>query len=421
MRFFLIHDQFTELPAWPTSLPANGFLWVTTSRRVFEVHLPVVQQHLQRLAGGSLMDLHVADLLNPQLPSQYDYTSWYDLLVFRRLAAGQGTERLFLDEAHGTASSARQAMASIDTSPVGFAVFDRVLLTVHPADCSVRDFFEARLSQMIPQGVRNAEGAEVAAQPSPSLQTSPLAKGLLGEPEDFVAADTPADLPEAQEGTDAATPRFHESRGSTSRLPPNPADLMLRIVNHMVDSYLDLRRLLTRQFGYLQQELFSNRNQFNHWQALLDARNTLHMLEDTCEDQRSAMQEWIDALEEWPLSADPHVTREREVLRVRSRDVHEHVERVLAHVRRLESSAESAVQIHFSAQGSRANDIMRTLTVLTAVFLPLNLITGIFGMNFELMPLLKRPEGFWLAMLMMAGVAFGLIWWFRRRRYIGSE
>ena len=104
MRFFLIHDQFTELSSWPASLPAHGFLWVTTSRRVFEVALPEVQQHLQRLAGGSLMDLHVADLLNPQLPSQYDYTSWYDLLVFRRLAAGHGTERLFLDDAHGTAS-----------------------------------------------------------------------------------------------------------------------------------------------------------------------------------------------------------------------------------------------------------------------------------------------------------------------------
>ncbi|MCH8178720.1 MAG: magnesium transporter CorA family protein [Proteobacteria bacterium] len=435
MRFFLIQDAFTELDGWPSSLPSHGFLWVTTSRRVFEVGLPEVQQHLQRLAGGSLMDLHIADLLNPQLPSQYDYTSWYDLLVFRRLAAGQGTERLFLDEAHGTASSARQALAAIDTSPVGFAVFDRVLLTVHPADCSVRDFFEARLSQMIPPTPPQATQASAASQvlrpateaganggPATSLISLPRADSDANL---AVSADTPADLPgampgSATEGTEGTTPRFHEGRGSTSRLPPNPADLMLRIVNHMVDSYLDLRRLLTRQFAYLQQELFSNRNQFSHWQALLDARNTLHMLEDTCEDQRSAVQEWIDALEEWPLSADPHVAREREVLRVRSRDVHEHIERVLAHVRRLESSAESAVQIHFSAQGSRTNDIMRTLTVLTAVFLPLNLITGVFGMNFEVMPLLKHAEGFWLAMLMMAGVAVGLVWWFRRRRYIGD-
>ena len=95
MRFFLIHDQFTELPAWPTSLPANGFLWVTTSRRVFEVRLAEIQQQLHKLAGGGLMDLHVTDLLNAQLPSQYDYTSWYDLLVFRRLAPGPGSAELF--------------------------------------------------------------------------------------------------------------------------------------------------------------------------------------------------------------------------------------------------------------------------------------------------------------------------------------
>ena len=68
---------------------------------------------------------------------------------------------------------------------------------------------------------------------------------------------------------------------------------------------------------------------------------------------------------------------------MRSRDVLEHIERVLTHVRRLESSAETAVQMHFSAQSHRTNDIMRTLTVLTAIFLPLNLVTGFFGMNFE--------------------------------------
>ena len=82
-------------------------------------------------------------------------------------------------------------------------------------------------------------------------------------------------------------------------------------------------------------------------------------------------------------ASTPATRRERELLRVRSRDVLEHIERVLAHVRRLESSAETAVQMHFSAQSNRTNAIMRTLTVLTAIFLPLNLVTGFFGMNFE--------------------------------------
>ena len=88
--------------------------------------------------------------------------------------------------------------------------------------------------------------------------------------------------------------------------------------------------------------------------------------------------------------------RERELLQVRSRDVLEHIERVVHHVRRLEQSAETAVQMHFNAQSNRTNDIMRTLTVLTAIFLPLNLITGFFGMNFENFPVLHTEQGlFW--------------------------
>ncbi len=96
----------------------------------------------------------------------------------------------------------------------------------------------------------------------------------------------------------------------------------------------------------------------------------------------------------------------------------EHIERVVHHVRRLEQSAETVVQIHFSAQGNRTNDIMRTLTALTAIFLPLNLIAGIFGMNFEFIPLVHHAAGFWWAMGSMAFIAatLGLLFW--RKRYL---
>jgi magnesium transporter len=408
VRFFWIHEGFTELTDWPTSLQGPGFLWVTTGRREFELQQTDIQHHLHALAGGSLVDLHVTDLLNAQIPSHFDYTSWYDLLVFRRLAAGNGTEHLFMDDAQGTASTARQALAAIDTSPVGFAVFDKLLLTVHPAECSVQDFFVSRLSQI------NATPA--VPRPAPA--------GSAGQPtatnEDDAHLGAAPHLQQLEDAPGLGEGGHGAYRASASRMPTSPADLMLRVVNHMVDSYLDLRRLLTRQFGYLQHELLSNNNRFNSWQALLDSRNALHLLEDTCEDQRSAVQEWIDALDEWPTPADPLAARDRELLRVRSRDAHEHIERVLGHVRRLESSAEGAVQMHFSAQGSRTNDIMRTLTVLTAVFLPLNLITGIFGMNFDALPLIHNGVGFWVALGLMSCVVLGLVWWFRRQRYLGE-
>jgi len=91
---------------------------------------------------------------------------------------------------------------------------------------------------------------------------------------------------------------------------------------------------------------------------------------------------------------------------------------VVHHVRQLEQSAETAVQIHFNAQSHRTNEIMRTLTALTAVFLPLNLIAGIFGMNFESIPLLHRANGFWLAMTAMALIALALVLFFWRKRYL---
>jgi magnesium transporter len=368
MRIFHIDgDQFSELSDLPDALPSTGYLWVGSARREFEVGAPILQAALQRWTGGQLVDLHVADLLNNQLPSHFDYTSWYDVLVFRRLAAGAGSAAMFMDDTQGTASSARAALQAIDTSPVGFALFDRVLITVHPTDCLVRDFFANRFQQQVLQPPANAEG-----------------------------------------------------RGA-ARLPPSSADLMLRMVNHMVDGYLELRRLLTRQLGYVQQELFNPRSPFDNWQMLLESRNTLSVLEDTCEDQRSAITEWIDALDEWPDELDKAARRERELLRVRSRDVLEHIERVLGHVRRLESSAETAVQMHFAAQSHRTNTIMRTLTVLTAIFLPLNLVTGFFGMNFEGLPLIHSMTGFWIIVGLMLVLGVGLSVFFWRKRYLRTR
>ena len=392
MQIFHIQgERFIELPVLPDQLPAHGFLWLGSARREFELGSAALQATLQGWGITPLVDEHVADLLNNQLPSHYDYTSWYDLLVFRRLAASAGSADLFVDDTHGTAASARRALAAIDTSPVGFALFDRVLITVHPTSCAVRDYFVQRLLSL-------AAGSEGRGEPRAAPPGEPSA-ALQGE------------LPEE--------PRT-EARGS-ARLPTSPADLMVRMVNHMVDSYLDLRRLLTRQLGYLQQQLLDPKNRFGDWQVLLESRNTLHLLEDTCEDQRSAMQEWIDALDDWPDETEPHARRERELLRVRSRDVQEHIERVLAHVRRLEQSAETAVQMHFSALGHRTNDIMRTLTVLTAIFLPLNLITGFFGMNFDGLPLIHSGAGVLIAGGMMMMVAIGLLLFFWRQRYLGGH
>jgi Mg2+ and Co2+ transporter CorA len=212
-----------------------------------------------------------------------------------------------------------------------------------------------------------------------------------------------------------------ESRASGARLPGNPADLMLRVINQMVDGFLALRRELTHQLDHWQSELLNPRTRFNNWASLLDARLALHQLDEICEDQRASIQDWIEAIKTWPEAQDAAERRERDLLQVRSRDVLEHIERVVHHVRRLEQSAETAVQMHFSAQSNRTNDTMRTLTALTAIFLPLNLIAGIFGMNFDFIPLLHLHSGFWWAMASMGLTAAALAVVFWRKRYLARS
>jgi Mg2+ and Co2+ transporter CorA len=354
-------------------LPELGYLWITCTRHEFAQFHSQIQLTLQRLCALQLVDLHVSDLLNVQLPSRYDFTSQYDLLVFRRLATRQPESDASAGQ--GLVTSARGGppiLRRIDTSPVGFVMFDRVLLSVHPQDCSLRDSYVQRL---LASSTNDAQ----------RLQD-----------------DTPGDS------------RSAGARGVATA----PADLMLRIVSHMVDGFLALRRELSHQLDHWQAELINPKTRFNNWGALLDARLALHQLDEICEDQHNAMQDWLDALETAPMpntSADQHA---HDMLQVRSRDVLEHIERVVHHVRRLEQNAETAVQMHFNAQSHRTNEIMRTLTVLTAIFLPLNLIAGIFGMNFDFIPLLHRSNGFWLAMIAMLLTAVVLVAFFWRKRYL---
>ena len=179
-----------------------------------------------------------------------------------------------------------------------------------------------------------------------------------------------------------------------------------------------MRRDLTRQLDHWQTELLKPRARFVNWSSLLDARMALHNLDEICEDQRSAIQDWIDTMETWAPPDTPAGARELDLLKVRSRDVLEHIERVVHHVRRLEQSTETVVQMHFSVQSNRTNDIMRTLTALTAVFLPLNLIAGIFGMNFEFVPLIHKADGFWWAVASMLAIAVALVALFWRKQYL---
>lgn len=80
-------------------------------------------------------------------------------------------------------------------------------------------------------------------------------------------------------------------------------------------------------------------------------------------------------------------------------------------------SLESASNFFFSAQTHKMNEIMKTLTIVSAIFIPLTFIVGVYGMNFENMPELRREYGYHTVMAIMFLIGIGMIVYFKKRRW----
>ena len=417
-------DSLEAARAFLAEQAAPRFVWVDCTLAEVSAAPSAWRDNLQTLTGAPVLDLHLADATNAAHPSFFDTTHAYDMVIFRKLTfetsrliaeagregpaavggnasdagtgAGTGAGNSRAPHNGGADTAARTsgtsaatgaagtagpsgasapatkprrhppgflpALARIDTQPVTFFVFDHVLATVRPGQSRTIEQVRQRL-------------LELTRGPRPEVRTN------------------------------GGTALVHGIRP-----PTRPEDLMLRLLNAMVDRYLELRAPLTRQLDRWQRALLNARSGFSSWEGLLDARIQLRRLEHLCEEQRDALQEFRDSLLDNTYSDPAGATANDrdEVLLVRINDVMEHILRVLAHARRLEDSIESAVQIHFSAVAHRTNRTMRMLTMITALFMPLTLITGVFGMNFERMPWLQEPSGFWWSISLMGAVVVGI-------------
>jgi magnesium transporter len=86
---------------------------------------------------------------------------------------------------------------------------------------------------------------------------------------------------------------------------------------------------------------------------------------------------------------------------------------------RLEKRVADLRQRYDAHQQEKLNHRLAVLTVVSAIFLPLTLVAGIWGMNFERMPELAHPWGYPAALVLMVGIAGGMLWLFRRRGWFG--
>lgn len=360
--FHIDGHQVASLSEMPKERSAQGFLWIDATHDEVLADPVAWREAIERATGVHVFDLHLSDAINLSHPSYFDSTRDYAMVVFRKLALSPVTDR------------------EADNGAV-----DDTAIVQHT-------------------GTRR--------------KLPPAVGKLATQPVTFLLMECALVTVHAMQSRtiEVVRQRLHER---SARPPASPGELLLRLLNGMVDQYLALRQPLTGQIDRWQRALLNPRHMFNDWMALLDARVELRKLDQLCEGQHDALQELRDFI----IDSDSIGSNSgsKDLLLVRVNDVMEHITRVLNHARRLESTIESAVQLHFSAMAHKTSEIMRTLTVITALFMPLTLITGIFGMNFNDMPLLKDKAGFWITMSVMAGIVAILLFFFRRKRYLEDQ
>lgn len=100
------------------------------------------------------------------------------------------------------------------------------------------------------------------------------------------------------------------------------------------------------------------------------------------------------------------------------RDAYDHAVQAVDLVESLRDVVSSLTDLYMTAISNRMNEIMKVLTIIGTIFIPLTFIAGIYGMNFTHMPELDAPYGYPIVLAVMAAIAGSLLIYFRRRQWI---
>jgi magnesium transporter len=208
----------------------------------------------------------------------------------------------------------------------------------------------------------------------------------------------------------AITPVQAEIVRSAKLLKKGPAWVAHAVMDRMVDAYMPLIEKFDEQIDGVETQILegSIKSDREVIPRIIRIKRSLQMLRRVTIYQREILLRLARAeFDEIPRELVPFY-----------RDVYDHFARVTELVDSYRELVTSLLEAQFSMQSNRMNEIMKRLTIISTIMLPLSLIAGIYGMNFEHMPELKWVDGYPFALGLMVAVATGIVIFFRRKRWL---
>jgi magnesium transporter len=191
-------------------------------------------------------------------------------------------------------------------------------------------------------------------------------------------------------------------------LGEGPTGLLHRIVDTMVDNYLPEVEKLNERLDEIEKEVFEHPNQ-QLVRRILDFKRDVSSLRRVVLPERDAVGRL--ARREFPLIS--------EAMSYRFRDVHDHLVRLADEAMFFQDRITSLLDAYLSNVSNQLNSVMKVLTVIATIFMPLTVLTGMWGMN---VPLPHLPGGepaqFWWVAVLMFIISGIMLWFFGRKGWI---
>jgi magnesium transporter len=216
-------------------------------------------------------------------------------------------------------------------------------------------------------------------------------------------------------GWDCFEPLRDRIRKQVAKLcAAGPGHLAYAILDAVIDHYFPVLEIFGERLESLEDRILLNPDRAVVGEIHDLKRELLHV--------RRAVWPQREALNTLVRDEIPHINAEA---RLYLRDCYDHCVRIIDLVETYREVCSDLMDLYLSSISNRMNEIMKVLTIISTVFIPLTFIVGIYGMNFDTsspynMPELKWRWGYSLCLVVMVVITIGQVLFFRRKGWIGS-
>jgi len=184
--------------------------------------------------------------------------------------------------------------------------------------------------------------------------------------------------------------------------------LMFALLDAIVDNYFSVIETLSSKIEFIEDQLFEDKVED-------DITQDIQILKKEILRIRRAVVPLREVINRLEKTDTPLIeTRTQNYIR----DLYDHIIQVSESVDIYREMIWGLMDMYMTTISNKMNEVMKVLTIMASIFIPLTFMAGIYGMNFEYIPELKLKYGYFYLWGAMIAVFFGLLWYFKRKKWL---